>query len=186
MQTIEPKSSPDAAVSGVSRQSLAVLLLTSVHHAYGAYVYSTPWRYHVVPVAGATALVLLGARAELRAHPSGPRGRIARWLFGLTALAVPVLLIGAFEGLYNHVVKDVLYFAGLPAERMARLFPPPKYEMPDDALFEITGVLQVVPAALAARHLYRMVAERSDRPAAPVVRPAQVEDGTREEAHAAG
>ena len=37
-----------------------------------------------------------------------------------------------------------------------RLFPAPTYEMPNDVLFEITGVLQVVPAALAAWHLYRM------------------------------
>jgi hypothetical protein len=25
-----------------------VLLLTSVHHIYGAIIYQTPWRYHVV------------------------------------------------------------------------------------------------------------------------------------------
>lgn len=185
MPIITPESSRDEASSDVARQSLLVLLLTSAHHAYGAYIYSTPWRYHVVPVAGATALVLLGTRAELRAHPSGLRGRLARSLFALTALAVPILLIGAFEGFYNHVVKDVLYFAGLPAEQMARLFPPPKYEMPNDAVFEISGVLQVVPAALAARHLYRMLAERSDHPASPVGRPAPSNGRAREEAHAA-
>jgi hypothetical protein len=33
---------------------------------------------------------------------------------------------------------------------MTRLFPPPTYELPNDAFFEITGILQVVPAALAA------------------------------------
>jgi hypothetical protein len=39
---------------------------------------------------------------------------------------------------------------------MVRLFPPPTYEMPNDAFFEITGMLQVVPAALAAWDVYRM------------------------------
>jgi hypothetical protein len=43
---------------------------------------------------------------------------------------------------------------------MARLFPPPTYEMPNDAFFEVTGILQVVPAALAAWHVYRMGARR--------------------------
>lgn len=32
--------------------SIAVLLLTTVHHVYGAYIYDTPWRNHVAHVAG--------------------------------------------------------------------------------------------------------------------------------------
>jgi hypothetical protein len=43
---------------------------------------------------------------------------------------------------------------------LVRLFPPPKYELPNDAFFEITGVLQVVPAALAAAKLYRLARSR--------------------------
>jgi len=65
-------------------------------------------------------------------------------------------MIGTFEGLYNHVVKNLLYFGGAPSALMLRLFPAPTYEMPNDVFFEITGVLQVVPAALAAWYLYRM------------------------------
>lgn len=38
--------------------ALAILLLTSLHHAYGAYVCHTPWRLHVVLVAALTASVL--------------------------------------------------------------------------------------------------------------------------------
>ena len=171
---------------GVAWSSLAGLLLTSVHHAYGGYVYRTPWRYHVVLVAAPAAAVILGARAVARARPSGLLGAVARWTFGLTALVLPVILIGAFEGFYNHLVKDVLYFAGLPAEQMARLFPPPRYEMPNDAFFEITGVLQVVPAALTARDLFRMVAgratpRRSPSPEAERASAPRQEDG----AHAA-
>jgi len=43
---------------------------------------------------------------------------------------------------------------------MRRLFPPPRYELPDDAFFEVTGVLQVVPAAITGYYLCRFVQER--------------------------
>lgn len=58
------------------------------------------------------------------------------------------------EGLYNHVVKNALYWIGLPGP-WTRLFPPPTYEMPNDLLFEVTGILQVLPAAMAAHGLRR-------------------------------
>ena len=70
-------------------------------------------------------------------------------------LVFPVLLFGLFEGLYNHVLKDALYLAGLPESLFVTLFPPPTYEMPSDVLFEVTGVLQPVPAWLSARALVR-------------------------------
>jgi hypothetical protein len=43
---------------------------------------------------------------------------------------------------------------------MRRLFPPPRYELPDNLFFEVTGVLQVVPAAVTAYHLYQLVRQR--------------------------
>lgn len=43
------------------------------------------------------------------------------------------------------------------------LIPPPMYEMPNNVFFELTGVLQVIPAALIVKHLFRMV--RVNRPA---------------------
>jgi len=182
MPIVSLKSSSDPA-SDVARQSLVGLLLTSVHHVYGAYIYTTPWRYHVLFITGPAALVIAGSLALFHARAAGLPNTLARWLLALTALVVPVLLFGVFEGFYNHVLKDVLYFAGASAEQMTRLFPPPRYEMPDDALFEITGVLQVVPAALAARHLYGMVAgrrtERAARQSAPVRQPAHSEEEAR-------
>ncbi|EHK58262.1 hypothetical protein, partial [Allomesorhizobium alhagi] len=47
--------------------ALLLLVLTAVHHAYGAYAFSTPWRLHIVyiaaPVAAAIAAALyLGSR----------------------------------------------------------------------------------------------------------------------------
>jgi hypothetical protein len=156
MSVMNSKSSQDAA-SKAARSALVGLLLTSVHHAYGAYIYGTPWRYHAVLISGATALVIVGSLAWLGGPPSGMSGALARWVFGLTTLVIPVLAFGLVEGFYNHLVKNVLYFGGVPAMQMARLFPPPTYEMPNDMFFELTGILQVVPAALAAWHLYRMI-----------------------------
>jgi hypothetical protein len=167
------------------RHSLLALLLTSVHHAYGAVVYSTPRRLHVLFVTGAAALVMLGALAVERAHPSDGIRTAAHWLFVAVVLSVPVLLFGVFEGFYNHLLKDVLFFAGLPANEMVRLFPPPRYEMPNDVFFEITGVLQVVPSGLAALHLYRMLvgSRRIDyRPGTPAS-PTRKRSHSEEDAH---
>src|SRR5215213_5479830 len=138
----------------------AVLVLTSVHHAYGAVRYGTPWRYHAVLVGAAALAVMLGALAVSRARPASAAGRAAWWTFVGVNAAVCVLLFGGFEGLYNHVAKVALYLSGLPADRMRVLFPPPMYEMPNDAFFELTGILQVVPAGAAAYYLAVLAIQR--------------------------
>lgn len=35
-------------VTKVTRYSIALMAITSIHHAYGAYIYHTPWRLHVL------------------------------------------------------------------------------------------------------------------------------------------
>ncbi|UJR80560.1 hypothetical protein [Sandaracinus amylolyticus] len=139
----------------IARPAYLTLLLTSIHHVYGAWVYATPWRHHAVFVSLVAASVMaialrLAARETLA-------GRVAWWVFVLTTAAIPVLMIGAFEGLYNHVIKNVLYFGGASASTMHTLFPPPTYELPNDCFFEATGILQVVPAAFAAARLVRAI-----------------------------
>lgn len=148
------------AASNVSRYAFAELAITSIHHAYGAYVYHTPWRYHAVLVAAVTAPLIFGALSLVRSRPSGLLRTLALGLFVLATFGVAVLMIGTFEGLYNHVVKNLLYFGGASPAHMTRLFPPPTYELPNDAFFEITGVAQVLPAVLAAWYLYRMIQQR--------------------------
>jgi hypothetical protein len=44
---------------------------------------------------------------------------------------------------------------------MVRMFPPPTYEMPNNAFFEITGVMQAFLGGLACWLLYRLVQARS-------------------------
>jgi len=126
--------------------SLTLLGVTTVHHAYGAWVYDTPWRLHVVGMAVVAGLALLGASTAFTAlHPT-------RWR--LLALGVFTLLtgglvawLGLFEGLYNHVLKDALYLGGASARLLETLFPPPTYTTPDDVGFEVSGLLQVPVAA---------------------------------------
>jgi hypothetical protein len=156
--------SPDLASdtrggSRVALSAVAVLLLTDVHHVYGAYVYQTPWRYHVLLLSIPAMLGILWSHRRLRHRPGDA---FARWILGLTTLIVPVLGIGAFEGFYNHLVKDVLYVHGTSSALMRRLFPPPRYEMPNDAFFEITGIAQAILGAATAWHLYRFGARRGE------------------------
>jgi hypothetical protein len=139
--------------------ALVLLLMTSIHHSHGAYVFDTPWRYHAVIVSVLAAAAILGSLHVARRPAGGIIRDIAFWAFAMVTLAVSVLY-GAFEGGYNHVVKNALFFGGASSELMLRLFPPPAYEMPSDLFFEITGVLQVVPAAVAITHLARMLRRR--------------------------
>lgn len=133
--------------SRVSLYSNILMILTSVHHAYGAVIYHTPWRMHIlfmsVPVTVATLLL---NRQLLMSYKS-----LWTWMYGLLIFGASVLLIGSYEGLYNHVLKNILYFSGLSASGMAVLFPPGMYELPNDVFFELTGMLQgvvVIPLAI--------------------------------------
>ena len=143
--------------------ALTVLLLTSVHHAYGAYIYDTPWRLHVVFVSALTAAALLGSLLVFRRKSADLSGRIAFWFFVAVVLVIPVLVIGLFEGAYNHAVKNALYFAGASTVVMHRLFPPPTYELPNDVFFEVTGVQQLVLAVATGYQLFLLVRERRRR-----------------------
>jgi hypothetical protein len=160
MSTSTSSLSLQTLLSRVTWYALAVLLLTTVHHVYGAVVYHTPWRLHVAFVSAFAATAIIGSRLVLRSHANGLIRRIAFWAFAAVTLVIPIAGIGLFEGAYNHVLKDALYFAGASASLMNRMFPPPAYELPNDVFFEITGVLQVVPAIATLWLLHRLLHSR--------------------------
>jgi hypothetical protein len=136
-----------ASAARLARGAYAVLALTTLHHVYGAWRYQTPFRLHVVAVAVVVAaLVVVTHRLFLR-----KRCRFSLVAFAAATLLFPVLGIGVFEGAYNHVAKNVLYFAGTDGRVLLTLFPPPTYELPNDVFFELTGMLQVLPAAMTAQ-----------------------------------
>lgn len=136
--------------------ALATLLLTGVHHAYGAGIYHTPWRLHAAIVAGLAAIALWGMTLVHRSRPAGP-ARTAAVAFCVVDFLIPVAGVGLFEGGYNHVLKNLLYFGGAAAPLMSRLFPPPAYELPNDLFFEVTGCMQLVVGVFAAYRLHAYV-----------------------------
>jgi hypothetical protein len=137
--------------------SMGICAVTTVHHVYGACVYNTPWRLHAALVSAlATALIAVSLRL-LRSNANNRIGVVAFWTFMTVTFLVPFLGFGLFEGVYNHALKIALYFAHTSPVLMVRLFPPPTYEMPSDAFFEVTGVMQVIPGFVTGYYLYRFV-----------------------------
>ena len=124
-----------------------LMLLTSVHHVYGAIIYSTPWRLHVlflsVPVIVVTALL-----SRIINTYNSFKSSFLFWINWIIILIMSIALIGIFEGIYNHFIKDLLFYTGIDRSTLLALFPPPKYEMPNDLFFEVTGVLQAVIVAV--------------------------------------
>ncbi|HZU51147.1 MAG TPA: hypothetical protein VE968_04650 [Sphingomicrobium sp.] len=130
--------------------AVALLVLTSIHHAYGALVYHSEWRLHVVFVAiPLAAVIIVMARS---------RERSWRIYAALLMIIFAVMLIGVFEGGYNHLVKNIVYFTA-GADRTRALFPPPLYELPGDAFFELTGIAQFLIAPFAALGAVRLLRE---------------------------
>lgn len=141
----------------------ALTVVTSIHHVYGAIRYETPARYHAAVIAVAALVAMVVARRLSLSRPGSVSGRTASWIFIAVSATVFLLLFGVAEGLYNHTVKNILYFAGTPMARMRALFPAPTYEMPNDLFFEVTGVLQVLPGATVAYYLRRLLRSRLRR-----------------------
>lgn len=132
-----------------------VLILTVIHHVYGAVIYATPWRYHVVFIAVPVLIVLVQTYGIQRMRPGTALGTASNWLFMILVLVVPVAVIGYYEGGYNHALKNALYFGGASPAMLGQLFPPPRYELPNDVWFEVTGVLQFVLGVAATGYLVR-------------------------------
>jgi hypothetical protein len=128
-------------------------LLTIGHFVYGAHLYDDPGREHVVvPAVGflAAAVVLGGVYLW---KPS----RWALWLLGAELAVVYVGLFGAFHGGFNHVLKDLFFLFGTDPERLAQLFDSPDFAVPDNALFEATGIAGLLVAGGIAFFLVRLI-----------------------------
>ncbi len=114
--------------------------------------FETPWRHHVVVLSLWGVAALAACLVLYHRGPSPAARRAGLFAACLLILAGPVAWIGAFEGGYNHLLKNAVYFGGLPHDAFARLVPPPSYEPPSDWFFELTGVLQFPLGVLAGAH----------------------------------
>ncbi|AFJ02521.1 hypothetical protein Q7C_1371 [Methylophaga frappieri] len=133
-----------SAVSQLATGCFILLVLTAIHHLYGAILFDTPWRGHVAHIAfviglALTVCLLFYRFISLFRQPAG-------WLFLGLAILLPIGWIGFYEGGYNHVIKNGLYLFTGDSPLWQRLFPPPLYEPPVDFWFEFSGILQFVIA----------------------------------------
>jgi hypothetical protein len=128
-------------VARVSLYSNTMMIVTSVHHAYGAVVYDTPWRLHILMMSIPVIIFTVVVNQFLMKREYRWK-KLSLWFFGAIILIFSCLSIGGFEGVYNHALKDILFFSGTDKTLLDKLFPPPAYVMPNDFLFEATGVMQ--------------------------------------------
>lgn len=136
-----------------------LMILTIIHHLYGAAIYNAPFRLHVVYFALPVMALLWICHWVYRFYPKSKPGKAAILLLLLIGTGIPVVLIGIIEGGYNHLVKNMVYFGGASEELFRRLFPSPNYEIPNDYLFEFSGILQFIMAIYAILVLYSLVKE---------------------------
>lgn len=148
------------AASNSVRLAVIGLVLSGVassgHHVFGALLYDTPWRL-VVSLWIPGFVLLVGAALFIYSRQTG--GLVERVAIWVVFLGGAVFQMGftLFECVYSHILKNILFFAGVDQTILLRLYPPPAYHLPDNLFFELTGISQVVGlwAAWLAWHVFR-------------------------------
>lgn len=153
---------PARAIFQTTFWALAILVMTSIHHVYGAALFSTPWRLHIVYVSIPAALIILAAIPAGRAAPHGLVSRAASWLYVAIIGVFAVGMIGFYEGGYNHLIPNIQYALGVEHPLREGL-----YEPPDDLIFQLIGVAQFPIAVLAGWRLFQLVVTQGSRAASP-------------------
>jgi hypothetical protein len=154
---------PERTLVAATASTLGVLVMTAVHHIYGAALFDTPWRLHIVFISVPVALAILAAIPIARASPDGLLSRIASWVYLALGGVFAVGAIGVYEGGYNHLLPNLQYVLGMEHTLRGGLYVPP-----DDLVFQLTGIAQFAIAIIAARHLWQLVdASSADRLADP-------------------
>jgi len=141
--------------------TLCLMGLTIFHHFYASIIYPQAFRAHVAYVSIPVVVLEYIIYREYRKATNPLKKRLHYILFQILAWSVPILLIGFYEGGYNHFLKNILFFAGVKLNILTDLFPPPMYEMPNNFIFEFTGILQFVTAIYALLFLLRHYKEQN-------------------------
>jgi hypothetical protein len=158
---VEPASrgAPRRARRVVSQVCLAAAAqagLTIAHFAHGARVYEDPSRYHVVaPALIAVALSLLVAGLYVR-RPSRAVRAVLVAVVGLPFVA----MFGLYHGGWSHAAKLLAFAAGLSPERLESIFDSPDFALPNDVVFELTGVATFAVGLVVALLLVRLLRSR--------------------------
>lgn len=141
-------------LKSIMRWSVATMVITVIHHFHGAYIYAEPFRLHVVFIAVPVKGIIAGSYFGVLLVQHEKWRDVFRTVFIGTTLIFSIIAIGLYEGGYNHAVKNLLYFSGVPATFLDRIYPS-VYELPNDFIFEFTGVAQLVAGLICARFLLR-------------------------------
>ena len=130
---------------------------TLAHHVYGGLAYHAPERLVIALI----MTITVGATLALLRRYLTDRSRAALAVFAGVVVVVWVLVLGLFEGGYNHAYKDLLFLAGVSPSTALKLHPnlvPGDYIYPpNDTVFEITGALQLVGALIVLILIARLV-----------------------------
>ena len=145
-------------VAKVSRYSNALMIVTSIHHVYGAVVYDTPWRLHILMVS-IPVIIFTVAGSNFLIKREVPGKNLLLLLYWSIILIFSVILIGGYEGVYNHALKNVFFFSGASEPVLDKMFPSSMYVMPNNFLFELTGVMQAVILVPLLVQMARMLKE---------------------------
>jgi len=122
------------AIGKLTLQLVALYALTTWHHVYGSYIYDSAWRINGV----LWALVFVIPMILFLNLTTSVLFKKAGYYMAMLWIVV----IGFFEGGYNHVFKNILFSAGSSDEWFFTFFSKKLgYAKPDDILFELTGVL---------------------------------------------
>lgn len=133
-------------------------LISSAHHWYGATAYDTPWRAGVTYWIGGSVLITYSLLYIYWKNVSNITGKIALFIFLFSAVIFQAGFI-MFECVYSHVLKNILFFGGMSQSILQRLYPAPAYHLPDNLIFELTGLLQLV-GFVAVWFAYRVFQDR--------------------------
>lgn len=133
-------------------------LVSSVHHWYGAIEYSTPWRISVSYWIMGSTLLVYSLLYVYWKNLGNILGKFTIWLFLFSAVIFQIAFI-MFECVYSHILKNILFFSGLPQSILEKLYPAPAYHLPNNLFFEFTGLLQLV-GFVAVWYAYRVFQDR--------------------------
>ena len=140
--------------------SVGTMVMTVLHHFYGAYIYDEPFRLHVAIIAIPVIAVLITTYIGQVRVGNRTWNKGFRVVFTGATLIFSVAAIGIYEGGYNHLVKDVLFFSGVSTRVLDAMYPS-VYELPNDFFFELTGVAQFFTGVACAFVFFRTRRVRS-------------------------
>jgi hypothetical protein len=137
---------------------VSIYILTTVHHVYGGLVDGIEGRLHVPIFMALPLLITLGSLYFYRRTDSW----MALTIYSMTAILIFVLLSGIIHGAYAHTYKDILFLLNESPSLYYSLNPQEHYP-PDNLLFEMTGILEMVVAYFVARSTFHLIRDRQKR-----------------------